>query len=361
MTILHFAGSSPHKNTLENCQAGIDITRRLNQQIDRDYARRLSSAADSNSSDPSTSSLTLTPPSRFHFTCFLCSWPSTKRVDAGEKFAVGSQVIEILRDLAVKHSDIFTLIASGFMSYAARTRLLESTRLALCASRCEGFGHYILESAAAGCMVATSNAPPMNSILSVDGTYSLAQVECEEQQCYGYGYTIKPDAIVEAAMKLPLTEATGYSSKTIELCIQNETNATAKFNQGIQTLKARLTHEVTKRKAKTSSSVVSPPSSSSSSTMPPMKRGVFHASHINSSADSLRLNMPPPGFPALAANSSTIRQPSPPLSTSSSIFLNFAAALLASSSSSSSDTPHNHGSIQSQHSHTQSTTSPIAR
>lgn len=341
-TILHFAGSSPHKNTLENCRAGLEIVKRLNE----------TDAAQGGSGH------------RFTFTVFICPWPS-KRGDGPPRYAIGLEAYESIKAMAASNPNEFKLIAGGFMSYGARRDLLARTRLALCASRAEGFGHYILEAAASGCMVVTTNGPPMSSLLTEPGTFALAEPLKEEAQCYGFGYPVQASQIVKAAMSLNLLESSGYSSDTIARCVRNETNTKERFHRSMAQLKAHLCtlvhqsqarFEAAKRQPITPPAAysTSPPqpsapsanpapplmtiqtlfSSSLSSPLPPMpstalsaaslesvlKKGVFHAAALHhntaatiqaTTANAGPIITPPPGFAAAqhGVRASTVAHP----------------------------------------------------
>ena len=211
-TILHFAGSSPHKNTVENCRAGLEIVKLLNLAEGRQ---------------------------RFSLTVFICPWPS-KRGEGPPLYAIGLEAYLQLQSLAASHPNEFHLQSGGFMSYQSRRELLSRTRLALCASRAEGFGHYILEAAAAGCLVVTTDGPPMSSLLTEPSTFALASPTKEEVQCYGFGYVVPAKNIVTAAMSLPLLESNGYSAELILKCVENETKTRARFQVAMEEFKWKL-------------------------------------------------------------------------------------------------------------------------
>lgn len=224
-TILHFAGSSPHKNTLENCRAGLELVKQLN-------------AADADANPEAANR-----PPRFNFTVFLCYWPS-KRGEGPPLYAIGLEAYEAIKALAAANADCFNLHAGGFMSYADRRKLYARTRLALCASRAEGFGHYIVEAAASGCLVVTTDGAPMNSLLTVPNTFALAAPRHEERQCYGFAYVVPAESIVSAALTLPLLEGSGYTSAVIASCAENDANTKRQFADGMTRLKHQLAHMV---------------------------------------------------------------------------------------------------------------------
>lgn len=101
----------------------------------------------------------------------------------------------------------------GYISDAERSRLYLGCCLALCCSTAEGFGHSILEATAFGCMVVTSNAPPMNALLTVPDTFALAEAVSlspddfkneRDSSANGYAphYVVAADSIAKAALSL---------------------------------------------------------------------------------------------------------------------------------------------------------------
>ena len=83
---------------------------------------------------------------------------------------------------------------------AEKADLYGRCRLAICASKREGFGHTILEAAGYGCQVVTTDGMPMKSILRQQ--VGLAAPSQEASWNLGINYQVKAAAIVAAAQRL---------------------------------------------------------------------------------------------------------------------------------------------------------------
>jgi len=92
-------------------------------------------------------------------------------------------------------------LVDTFLHEEEKVDVYLNSRLALCASESEGFGHYVLEAAAYGCQVITSDCIPMNEIL-VDQC-SLAKVSRKYRKHHGVGCQVFASSIVEAESRLP--------------------------------------------------------------------------------------------------------------------------------------------------------------
>ena len=256
--ILHFAGSSPHKNTLENSRAGLELVRQLNaeQLLAHERATALALASGSGAPLP-------TQPEPFTFVVFICSWPSSsRRKEKGgsstaaassppvPRYSLAPGVVDALTTMAQAHPTEFRLISGGFMSYLERACLYAQTRLALCCSRAEGYGHYVLEAAASGALVVTTDGAPMSSVLSVPGSFALATPDAPPRtQHFGRAYSVPSAAIVAAARTLPILECEGYSRAVVALCRENESRAREAFEQGMRRLKQRIVELVWRNRA----------------------------------------------------------------------------------------------------------------
>jgi len=86
------------------------------------------------------------------------------------------------------------------LSEAEKAQLYSRCRLAICASKREGFGHFILEAAAYGCQVVTTDGMPMKSILQHQ--VALALPKQSKEYNLGLNYVITAKAIQDAAKKL---------------------------------------------------------------------------------------------------------------------------------------------------------------
>lgn len=160
--IVHYAGTSYMKNTLQNCLAGIKLLKHFPKYFDK-FIVKITNSRMLDKFYPDTISSIL-------------------------KAATPNVVISIDKP----DSD------------EEKWKLLSSCRLALCASNAEGFGHYILEAALAGCQVITTNGSPMKDVLSIKDTFSLAKPNASKKCGFGIWYEIDANAIFEAASNLIL-------------------------------------------------------------------------------------------------------------------------------------------------------------
>ena len=93
--------------------------------------------------------------------------------------------------------------------------LYNTCRLALCASSSEGFGHHVLEAAALGCQVVTTDGMPMRSILRHQVALARPQDEKGRSVNLGLTFTVRSEEIVRAA------EALLQETYKPEACQQN--------------------------------------------------------------------------------------------------------------------------------------------
>jgi len=70
----------------------------------------------------------------------------------------------------------------------------------MCASKCEGFGHFILEAAAYGCQVVTTDGMPMKSVFQHQ--FALAHSTKSKEWNLGFNYEVTAKAIQDAAKTL---------------------------------------------------------------------------------------------------------------------------------------------------------------
>ena len=167
MNIIHFAGSSPWKNTYENCLAGLEILERfnLNKLI-------------------------------IKITSFKNNKFNTHLINNFDK----------LMELCNKNKDKIELIMNNVITENEKAELYKSCRLALCCSYAEGFGHYIMEAAYYGCLIITTSGIPMNCLLTHKNTYELVEPISQKNINYGIKYITKSNDIVIAANRLNIMD-----------------------------------------------------------------------------------------------------------------------------------------------------------
>jgi Glycosyl transferases group 1 len=193
--IIHFAGASYLKNSAEACRAGVALVRKYPQHFDKLIVQ-------------------------------MTKWPNGRFKVEGY-----GQVQRICRE----NQDVIELVMGGFISDEERAALYCRAKLALCCSRSEGFGHYILEAARFGCMVVTTNGPPMKDVLCVPGTFELARPNDSHGQPLNFGvqFSVQSTEIVACASKLLQTP---YDTHRIHKCVQNYHAAVYKFHRGLKRL-----------------------------------------------------------------------------------------------------------------------------
>ena len=155
--LLHIAGSSPYKNSMEQLRAGIELVEA--GHFDEFYLK-LSS----------------------HHTTI-------------------QQMVERMKKLAKAHPRVH--IIDRYLSEEEKIDLYQKTRVALCASAREGFGHYILEAASHGCQVVTTDGYPMKELLDEQVYLANAKRKMPEDEnaLWGFRYECKKEEVKLAVMK----------------------------------------------------------------------------------------------------------------------------------------------------------------
>lgn len=124
-----------------------------------------------------------------------------------------------------------------YISEEEKIALYHRSKLALCASTCEGFGHYILEAASFGCKVVTTDGIPMKELL--DNNCWLAKSK-KRNAGWGHRYSCKSDDIYLAALQALQEETTeepnSNVNKRIDLFLED-------FNDLIKGITNRLTQK----------------------------------------------------------------------------------------------------------------------
>lgn len=81
-------------------------------------------------------------------------------------------------------------------------KVLQNTHLFhLCASEAEGFGHYIVEALSCGAVTVTTNAPPMNELVSTERGILVDHARTQAQHL-GMNYYVSPEALEAAVNQL---------------------------------------------------------------------------------------------------------------------------------------------------------------
>ena len=192
--VIHVAGCSPLKNTLENVRAGAALVMR-----NRPHLRRL-------------------------IVRVTAKWGGAATSPARLTYALSPARLRALHELVRRLGDVAELSIGGYMPAQELAALYMRARVALCCSNAEGFGHTLLEAAAHGCLVVTTDGVPMSDVLAAglrggrERTVALAAplAERAHQRYGGRWYRVVADQILHAAETLPLRT---YDDATVARCV----------------------------------------------------------------------------------------------------------------------------------------------
>ena len=137
-----------------------------------------------------------------------------------------------LKKLARDNPHTLELHEGGFISDEQRAQLYLRCRLAICASKAEGFGHYILEAARFGCLVVTTNAFPMAGLLT--DNVALAEPTSCTTRHYGPFHEVPSDRIIAAVERSLKPAIEEYSEAHIRACVSNFTRRCEQFQASCQ-------------------------------------------------------------------------------------------------------------------------------
>jgi len=208
-TVLHFAGCSGSKNTLACVRAGVALVRRG------------------------------LPGARRCVVCITPKWVPPPEADdneadlgrralAGTIYGVPPAALDEIRRLVAANHDVAELVLPAApLSEAAKAALYARGRLALCCSNAEGFGHTILEAAAYGCLVVTTDGVPMRDVLLTPPArraagvrpVALAAPRARRPAGHGWWYEVDAEAIVAAAVPLLERAAEATDDEVVAACV----------------------------------------------------------------------------------------------------------------------------------------------
>ena len=143
-------------------------------------------------------------------------------------FALGKDIEKII-SLADEHKFI-DLHIGGYISDNKKYEILSTTKIALCCSNAEGFGYYIQEASAFGCLVITTDGIPMKNSLKYG--IAFAKPSSEKKFNCGIYYTVESDAIVYAYKSMDHT----YDLKIMQSCIKNNIKRQKDFKKDFKKL-----------------------------------------------------------------------------------------------------------------------------
>ena len=103
----------------------------------------------------------------------------------------------------------------------------------ICPSKAEGFGHYINEAISTGAIVITTDAPPMNELITSDYGFLVPADICGKHKL-SFEYCVKKQALKETILKvaeLPIPTIIAMSNKAREAFITRDNNFKTKINE----------------------------------------------------------------------------------------------------------------------------------
>ena len=258
--IIHFHGSSMHKNTKHNCIAAAKLIKQCPTVFTELIIKCSSDALECGAAGEEN--LTTTPEagafrvmSETELQRYIQKH-GLSHTDRIGKYDLEQRALQALKRklragqevLGCKHCKIGKLkdelksmgldvpirFVDWHLTESEKCALYSECRLAMCASHCEGFGHYILEAAAYGCQVVTTNGMPMKSVLGGESAQvALAAPETGKPMNLGMRYTVGYQEIFSAGMRL---EQCTYRPGD---CIANAKNRMSTFKQHFEQLLER--------------------------------------------------------------------------------------------------------------------------
>jgi len=125
-----------------------------------------------------------------------------------------------------------TLI-TDFVSEEKLREMQNSHGVHLCPSRSEGWGHYIVEAMSCGAVVITTDAPPMNEIVTLD-TGILLPIKSQEPRHLGISFYVSPlelEASLSALSELTKKEFSKFSDLALLNFQEKEQSFSAKISR----------------------------------------------------------------------------------------------------------------------------------
>lgn len=133
--------------------------------------------------------------------------------------------------------DNVTLI-SDYLSEDDLVRLVNEHPIHLCPSLSEGWGHYLVEAMSCGALVITTDAPPMNELVTPDRGLTVEAAKTEPRHL-GTNYHVDPEALaaaIEKALGLSDADRHALGESARRWAAQNHLAFQARFADLLKTL-----------------------------------------------------------------------------------------------------------------------------
>ena len=116
--------------------------------------------------------------------------------------------------------------------------IMNTALFALCPSKAEGFGHYINEAMSAGCVVITTDAPPMNELVPTSCGFRVPAVVCGKHRLANEYCVIKNEfkRVVNDAINTPIDRLIEMSQEARRVYLKRDVEFKKALNKCINRL-----------------------------------------------------------------------------------------------------------------------------
>ena len=116
--------------------------------------------------------------------------------------------------------------------------ILNTSLFALCPSKAEGFGHYINEAMSAGCVVITTDAPPMNEIVPESCGFKVPAVVCGTHRLANEYCVVKNELkrVINEAINTPIEQLLAMSQEARRVYLKRDAEFKKAINECINNL-----------------------------------------------------------------------------------------------------------------------------
>ena len=203
--------------------------------------------------------------SKLHPNCVYCGWTSIDRYNAnvekrfmflhlaGKSKHKGSEAVlnawrqnshlpllllQKLENIKGFHSPGLLNVAYQFKHVADIRETMNQALFHLCPSKAEGFGHYINEALSTGAVVITTDAPPMNELVTSEYGFTVPAVICGRHHI-APEYCINPTAfmrVLNEAVNTPVETLLQMSEKARQVYLNRDAEFRIKINELINNI-----------------------------------------------------------------------------------------------------------------------------